>query len=82
MANSGAGAPEKEVAVPVQQTEAPAVDVDDVEARMEVPASNVEMAAPEDEKEQIQKEPVAESSNMPAETEVQAKPDDDAANDA
>ena len=49
---------------------------------MEVPASNVEMAAPEDEKEQIQKEPVAESSNMPAETEVQAKPDDSAVNDA
>ena len=79
MANSGAGSPEKQEAVPVQQTEAPVVD----EApAMEVPASNVEMAAPEDEKEQIQKEPVAESSNMPAETEVQAKPDDGAVNDA
>lgn len=40
------------------------------------------MAAPEDEKEEIQKEPVVQPSNVPAETEVQAKPDDDAAKEA
>ena len=60
--------------------EAPAVD--EAPATMQVPASNQEMAAPEDEKEEIQKEPVAETTNMPAETEVQPKPDVDAAKDA
>ena len=68
------------MAVPAQQIEASAID--EAPATMEVPVSNVEMAAPEDEKEQIQKEPVEESSNKPAETEVQAKPDDEAVNNA